>query len=62
MLPDDFFKKILEMWEQFTSTYMETKINTAEKTMEQTKSFKDQIDKKVTDANPTQMDVMSRTR
>ncbi|MGD8751187.1 MAG: hypothetical protein PVG14_07180 [Anaerolineales bacterium] len=61
MLPEDFFKKNLEMWEQFTSTYMDTMFKTVEKTMEQSKSFRERLDSAVTGAVSTQMDATLST-
>jgi uncharacterized protein HemX len=57
MLPEDFYKKNLEMWEKFTTSYMDTMFKTVEKTLEQSKVFKDRVDKAVASAMETQMDV-----
>jgi hypothetical protein len=57
MLPEDFYKKNLEMWEKFTTSYMDTMFKTVEKTLEQSKVFKDQVDKAVASAMETQRDV-----
>lgn len=57
MLPEDLYKKNLEMWEKFTTSYMDTMFKTVEKTMEQSKVFKDQVDKAVSSAVDTQMQV-----
>ncbi|HSF83640.1 MAG TPA: hypothetical protein VLA49_20575 [Anaerolineales bacterium] len=56
MLPDDFFKKNMEMWEKFTSSYMDSMFKTVDKTLEQSKAFKEQVDKTVSSAMKTQMD------
>ena len=58
MLPADFFKKNMEMWEQFTQTYMDSMFKTAEKTMDQTKVFQEEMDKTINEAIATQMDLM----
>jgi hypothetical protein len=57
MLPEDFYKKNLEMWEKFTTSYMDTMFKTVEKTLEQSKVFKDRVDKAVASAMESQMDV-----
>ena len=62
MLPEDFYKKNLEMWEKFTSSYMDTMFKTVEKTLEQSKVFKDRVDKAVTSAVETQMDATMSIR
>ena len=56
MMPDDFFKKNMEMWEQFTSSYMDTMFKTVEKTLDQSKVFKDAVDKSVSSAMETQLE------
>jgi gas vesicle protein len=61
MMPDDFFKRNLEMWEQYTSTYMDTMFKTVEKTMQQSQAFKDQLDTAVADTVSTQMDATMAT-
>jgi hypothetical protein len=43
------------MWEQFTSQYMDTMFKTVERTMEQSTSFKEQMDKAVQDTVSAQM-------
>jgi uncharacterized membrane protein YdfJ with MMPL/SSD domain len=57
-MPDDFYKKNMEMWEQFTSTYMDTMFKTVQKTMDQSATFKDQLDKTVDAAVSNQMKLM----
>src|SRR3989304_5339327 len=56
MLPDDFFKKNMEMWEKFTSSYMDSMFKTVEKTLEQSKTFKERVDKAVASAMETQLE------
>jgi len=56
MLPDDFFKKNMEMWEKFTSSYMDTMFKTVDKTLEQSKTLREQVDKAVSSAMETQLD------
>lgn len=55
MMPDDFFKKNMEMWEQFTSSYMDTMFKTVEKTLDQSKVFKEAVDKSVASAMDSQV-------
>jgi hypothetical protein len=57
MLPEDFYKNNLEMWEKFTTSYMDTMFRTVEKTLEQSKVFKDRVDKAVASTMESQMDV-----
>ena len=47
MMPDDFFKKNMEMWEQYTSTYMDNMFKVMEKTMQQSQAFREQLDNAV---------------
>lgn len=61
MMPDDFFKKNMEMWEQFTSSYMDTMFKTVEKTLDQSKVFKDAVDKSVASAMETQVEATKTT-
>ena len=61
MMPDDFFKKNMEMWEQFTSSYMDTMFKTVEKTLDQSKVFKDAVDKSVSSAMETQLEATKST-
>jgi hypothetical protein len=58
---EDLAKKNLEMWEQFTSTYMDTMFKTVEKAMEQSQVLKGQVDKAVAAAVSTQMDTTLTT-
>ena len=61
MLPDDFFKKNMDMWEKFTVSYMDTMFKTVEKTMEQSQVFKEQVDKAVSSALDRQVDFNKAT-
>ena len=61
MMPEDYFKKNIEMWEQFTTTYMDTMFGMVEKTMNQSQAFKDQMDKVVNEAVSSQMDATMKT-
>lgn len=61
MMPEDFFKRNLEMWEQYTSTYMDTMFKAVEKTMQQSQAFKDQLDTAVSDTVSTQMEATMAT-
>ncbi len=56
MMPDDFFKKNLDMWEKFTTSYMDNMFKVVEKTMEQSQAFKDRMDKAVADAVSNQVE------
>jgi cbb3-type cytochrome oxidase cytochrome c subunit len=51
-----FFEKNMEMWEKWTSTYMDTMSKAMEKTMEQSSAFKKQVDKAVATAVSAQFD------
>ena len=51
-----FFEKNMEMWEKWTSTYMDTMSQAMEKTMEQSAAFKKQVDGAVATAVNTQLD------
>ena len=44
---EDLYKRNLEMWEKFTSSYMDTMFKTVEKTIEQSNVIKAQVDKAV---------------
>jgi uncharacterized coiled-coil DUF342 family protein len=61
MMPEDYFKKNIEMWEQFTTTYMNTMFGMVEKTMNQSQAFKEQMDKVVNEAVSSQMDATMKT-
>lgn len=47
MMPEDYFKKNMEMWEQYSATYMDTMFKTMEKTMQQSQAFQDQLNEMV---------------
>jgi hypothetical protein len=51
-----FFEKNMEMWEKWTSTYMDTMSKAMERTMEQSTAFRKQMDKAVSTAVSAQMD------
>ncbi len=61
MMPEDYFKKNIEMWEQFTTTYMNSMFGMVEKTMNQSQAFKEQMDKVVNEAVSSQMDATMKT-
>ncbi|MEJ2734794.1 MAG: hypothetical protein P8189_14710 [Anaerolineae bacterium] len=51
-----FFEKNMEMWERWTSSYMDTMATAMEKTMEQSSALRKQVDKAVATAVSVQMD------
>jgi hypothetical protein len=51
-----FFEKNMEMWERWTSSYMDTMATAMEKTMEQSATLRKQVDKAVATAVSVQMD------
>lgn len=51
-----FFEKNMDMWERWTSSYMDTMAKAMEKTMEQSAALKKQVDQAVATAVGTQMD------
>jgi hypothetical protein len=51
-----FFEKNMEMWERWTSSYMDTMASAMEKTMEQSSALQKQVDKAVGTAVGAQMD------
>jgi hypothetical protein len=53
---EDLYKRNLEMWEKFTSSYMDTMFKTVEKTMEQSNVIKAQVDKAVAQTVSSQFD------
>jgi hypothetical protein len=55
-MPDDFFKKNVEMWEQFSSSYMDTMFKTVERALTQSEALKDQVDQAVNSAVSNQME------
>ena len=52
---EDLYKRNLEMWEKFTSSYMDTMFKTVEKTMQQSQTFQSQMDKAVAATVSTQL-------
>ena len=52
----NLFEKNMDMWEMWTSTYMDTMSKAMERTMEQSASFKKQMDKAAVTAVNTQLD------
>ena len=56
MMPDDFFKKNIELWEKFSSSYMDTMIKTVERAMSQSEAQREQVDQAVNSAVSTQME------
>lgn len=55
MMPDELFKKNVEMWERFTTAYMDTMFKTVEKTMDQSEAFRSQMDRVVNEAVSNQL-------
>jgi hypothetical protein len=53
---EDLYKRNLEMWEKFASSYMDTMFKTVEKTMEQSTVIKAQVDKAVAQTVSSQFD------
>jgi len=53
---EDLYKRNLEMWEKFTSSYMDTMFKTVEKTIEQSSVIKAQVDKAVAQTVSSQFD------
>ncbi len=56
MMPDDYFKKNVEMWEKFTSNYMDMMFKTVEKTMDQSRTFQEKMNEAVNKSVTGQMD------
>ena len=52
----NLLEKNMEMWEKWTSTYMDTMSKAMERTMEQSAAFKKQMDKAAATAVNTQLD------
>lgn len=61
MMPEDYFQKNVEMWEKFTSSYMDTMFRMVEKSMDQSQVFKEQMDRVVNEAVSTQLDATMTT-
>lgn len=57
MMPEDYFKKNIEMWENFTGAYMDTMFRMVEKTMDQSQVFKEQMDRVANEAVSNQLNV-----
>ena len=57
----DYFKKNIEMWEQFTTSYMDTMFGMVDKSMNQSKAFKDQMDQVVNEAVSAQQEATMNT-
>ncbi len=51
------FDKNLEMWERWTSSYMDTMAKAMDKTMEQSAAFRQQVEKAAAAAVDAQLDV-----
>ena len=49
------------MWEQFTSSYMDTMFKTVEKTLDQSKVFREAVDKSVASAMEAQVEATKTT-
>ena len=47
MMPEDYFKKNIELWEQFTTSYVDTMFKMVGKTMDQSQAFQEQMEKVV---------------
>jgi len=58
---EDLYKRNLEMWEKFTSSYMDTMFKTVEKTIEQSNVIKAQVDKAVAQTVSSQFDATLAT-
>jgi ribonuclease I len=54
-MPEDYFKKNIELWEQFTTSYVDTMFKMVGKTMDQSEAFKAQMEKVVDDTVSQQM-------
>ena len=61
MMPEDYFQKNVEMWEKFTSSYMDTMFGMVEKSMDQSQVFKEQMDRVVNEAVSNQLDATMTT-
>jgi len=51
-----FFDKNMEMWERWTSTYVDTMAKAMERTMDQSAAFRKQVDKAVAMTVDTQLE------
>jgi len=61
MMPDDFMKKNMEMWERFSSTAMDNMFKAMEKTMEQSQAFQERMDKAAAKAVSSQLEATLST-
>jgi ribonuclease I len=61
MMPEDYFKKNIELWEQFTTSYVDTMFKMVGKTMDQSEAFKEQMEKVVNETVSKQMDATMAT-
>ena len=61
MMPEDYFQKNIDMWEKFTSSYMDTMFRMVEKSMDQSQVFKDQMDRVVNEAVSQQLETTMTT-
>ena len=52
MMPEDYFKKNIELWEQFTTSYMDTMFRMVGKTMDQSQSPISRANPPIPTANP----------
>jgi hypothetical protein len=57
----NFFEQNMEMWEKWTGSYMDTMFKTVEKTMEQSSSFRKQIEDAVATAVSAQLEGTLKT-
>ena len=61
MMPEDYFKKNIEIWEQFTTSYMDTMFKMVGKTMDQSQAFQEQMERVVDETVSKQMDATMTT-
>lgn len=61
MMPEDYFQKNIELWEKFTSSYMDTMFSMVEKSMNQSQAFRDQMDRVVNQAVSQQLETTVST-
>ena len=61
MMPEDYFQKNIDMWEKFTTSYMDTMFRMVEKSMNQSQVFKDQMDRVVNEAVSQQVETTMAT-
>jgi RNA polymerase-binding transcription factor DksA len=55
-MSEPFLDKSMEMWERWTSTYLDTMSKAMERTMEQSVTFRKQVDKAVAATVGSQLD------